>query len=220
MRRAVAYVRQLSWIVFGAFVLAFAYYHINAQNHLSEGGFVGLALLAKYAFDLSPAITTLALDIPLFLVAFHVKGRQFLANTIIASIAFSVFYDLFERFSPLHVDLSGLMPLAALLSGLLTGWGAGIVLRYGGATGGDDILAVLLSRQIGLSIGTVFLLLDALVLSLSLWYLPLRETLYTILAVTIASRVVNWTAAASGRADDGDESETKSISRSLTLPDH
>jgi len=93
-------------------------------------------------------------------------------------------------------------------------------LRYGGATGGDDILAVLLSRQIGLSIGTVFLLLDALVLSLSLWYLPIRETLYTILAVTIASQVINWTAAASGRADDGDESETKSISRSLTLPDH
>jgi uncharacterized membrane-anchored protein YitT (DUF2179 family) len=218
MRRAVAYVRQLCWIVFGAFVLAFAYYHINAQNHLSEGGFVGLALLAKYAFDLSPAIMTLALDIPLFLVAFHVKGRQFLANTMIASFAFSGFYDLFERFSPLHIDLSGFMPLAALLSGLLTGWGAGIVLRYGGATGGDDILAVLLSRHTGLSIGTVFLLLDALVLSLSLLYLPLRETLYTILAVAIASRVINWTAAAGGRAND--RAETESIPRSLTLPHH
>lgn len=56
---------QLSLILFGSCLLAFAYYHINFQNHLSEGGFVGLALLAKYGFNLPPAATMLVLDIPL-----------------------------------------------------------------------------------------------------------------------------------------------------------
>lgn len=184
---------QLSLILFGSCLLAFAYYHINFQNHLSEGGFVGLALLAKYGFNLPPAATMLVLDIPLFIMAWLLKGRQFIWNTILASLAFSGFYELFERFSPIVINLSDYMPVASLLSGVLTGLATGIVLRFGAATGGDDIMSVLLSKYIGLSIGTIFLLLDCMVLSLSFLYLPVKEVLYTILAVLIASRVINWT---------------------------
>ncbi|TGU98171.1 YitT family protein, partial [Mesorhizobium sp. M00.F.Ca.ET.186.01.1.1] len=44
MRRALQFVQRYAMILFGACLLAFAYYHINFQNHLSEGGFVGLGL--------------------------------------------------------------------------------------------------------------------------------------------------------------------------------
>ncbi|MEJ8544674.1 YitT family protein [Brevibacillus borstelensis] len=184
---------QLSLILFGSCLLAFAYYHINFQNHLSEGGFVGLALLAKYGFNLPPAATMLVLDIPLFIMAWLLKGRQFIWNTILASLAFSGFYELFERFSPIVINLSDYMPAASLLSGVLTGLATGIILRFGAATGGDDIMSVLLSKYTGLSIGTIFLLMDCMVLSLSFLYLPVKEVLYTILAVLIASQVINWT---------------------------
>jgi uncharacterized membrane-anchored protein YitT (DUF2179 family) len=192
MKRALQFSKNYGMILFGACLLAFTYYHINFQNHLSEGGFVGLGLLAKYIFDISPALMMLALDIPLILVAWLVKGRQFIWNTVIASLAFTGFYDLFERYSPIVMDMSSMMPLASLLSGVLTGLGTGLVLRYGAATGGDDILSLLLSKYTGLSVGTIFLLLDVMVLSLSFWYLPAKEMLYTILAVVIASRVINW----------------------------
>lgn len=126
-------------------------------------------------------------------MAWLLKGRQFIWNTILASLAFSGFYELFERFSPIVINLSDYMPVASLLSGVLTGLATGIVLRFGAATGGDDIMSVLLSKYTGLSIGTIFLLLDCMVLSLSFLYLPVKEVLYTILAVLIASRVINWT---------------------------
>lgn len=193
MRRALQVTRRYGLILFGALLLAFTYFHINFQNHLSEGGFVGLGLLAKYAFDLSPATMMLLLDIPLFLVAWLVRGRQFIWDTIFASLSFTVFYDLFERFSPIVIDLSGMMPVASILSGILTGLGTGLVLRYGAATGGDDILSLLLSKYTGLSIGTIFLLLDASVLTLSFWYVPVKEMIFTILAVIISSRVITWT---------------------------
>lgn len=193
MRRALQLSRRYSMILFGACLLAFAYYHINFQNHLSEGGFVGLGLLAKYAFDLSPAMVMLLLDIPLFLVAWLVRGRQFIWDTIFASLAFTVFYDLFERFSPIVMDMSRMMPLASVLSGVLTGLGTGLVLRYGAATGGDDIFSLLISKYTGLSIGTVFLLLDVIVLCMSFWFVPMKEMMYTILAVVISSQVITWT---------------------------
>lgn len=192
MKRALQFIQRYAMILFGACLLAFAYYHINFQNHLSEGGFVGLGLLAKYIFDLSPALMMLALDIPLILVAWLVKGRQFIWNTVIASLSFTGFYELFEKYSPIVLDMSSMMPLASLLSGVLTGLGTGLVLRYGAATGGDDILSLLLSKYTGLTVGTIFLLMDVMVLSLSFWYLPAKEMFYTILAVVIASRVINW----------------------------
>ena len=75
----------------------------------------------------------------------------------------------------------------------MTGFGAGIVLRFGGATGGDDVISVLFSEWSGLKVGTVFFLMDAVVLLLSLFYMPLVETLYTILAVSIAGQVITIT---------------------------
>jgi len=206
MRRALQVTRRYSLILFGACLLAFAYYHINYQNHLSEGGFVGLGLLAKYAFDLSPAMMMLLLDIPLFLVACLVRGRQFIWDTILASLAFTGFYECFEQYSPIVMDFGSMMPVASVLSGVLTGLGTGLVLRYGAATGGDDILSLLLSKYTGLSIGTIFLLLDVMVLSLSFWYVPLKEMMYTILAVVISSQVITWTVeAGSGVAAEEEE---------------
>lgn len=182
-------------LLFGTLILAFTYYHINFQNHLTEGGFVGLALLGKYVLGLPPALTVLALDIPVMIISLFLKGRKFLVNTMIATTSFSIFYALIERYSVIVIDLHHNLFIAALLSGLLTGFATGIVLRVGGASGGDDILSLLISRWTGIKLGTVFILFDAIILLFSLFYMPLRETLYTILAVSIAGRMITLTVA-------------------------
>lgn len=181
-------------MLFGTFLLAFTYYHINFQNHLSEGGFMGLALLGKYTLNIPPALSMLLMDIPVLVVAWFLKGRKFILNTMIASGMFTFFYAMMERYSPLVIDLNHNLWVAAILSGLLTGFGAGIVLRFGGATGGDDAISVLVSEWSGMKVGTVFFLMDAVVLLLSLFYMPLIETLYTILAVSIAGQMITITA--------------------------
>lgn len=181
-------------MLFGTFLLAFTYYHINFQNHLSEGGFVGLALLGKYILDIPPALSMILMDIPVLIIAWFLKGHKFIFNTMIAAGMFSFFYAIMERYSPLVIDLNHNLLVAAVLSGLLTGVGAGIVLRFGGATGGDDAISVLVSEWSGLKVGTVFFLMDAVVLLLSLFYLPLVETMYTILAVSIAGQTITITA--------------------------
>lgn len=184
---------QLLMMSVGSFLLALTYYHINFQNGLTEGGFVGLALAGKYLFNWPPALSMLALDIPVFIAAFIFRGHRFILNTIYASIIFTLSYELCEQISPFIVDLSSNMLLAAIVSGIMSGLGAGLVLRAGGATGGDDILALMLNQWSGLKIGTVFILMDVLVLMISLIYLPFAATMYTVLSVFIAGKVITWT---------------------------
>ncbi|WP_042197323.1 YitT family protein [Paenibacillus camerounensis] len=184
---------RLTVILSGTLLLAFTYYHINYQNHLTEGGFVGLALLGKYVLGISPSISTLLLDIPVLIIAIMFKGKSFVMNTVISVIAFTLFYGLMERYSGWVIDLQDNLPLAALLSGVLTGLGAGMILRGGGASGGDDILSLLISEWKGIKVGTVFILMDVIVLALSLIYMPLKETLYTVMAVVVAGYVITLT---------------------------
>ncbi|MDR0271143.1 YitT family protein [Paenibacillus sp.] len=208
-------------MLFGTFLLAFAYYHINFQNHLAEGGFVGLSLLGKYVLGINPALSVLLLDIPVIIVAMLLKGRKFVMNTLLATFSFSIFYELLDRYSVLVIDLHDNLLLAALLSGLVTGFATGLVLRFGGATGGDDILSLLISRWSGLKVGTVFILMDAAVLLLSLFYLPLKETLFTILAVGIAGQTITFTLTfRKGKADITAVPETAHTQKAVSKPVH
>ncbi|MFX3623056.1 MAG: YitT family protein [Ectobacillus sp.] len=174
-------------ILFGSFVLAAAFYHIHVQNNLAEGGFIGIALLVKQFFHVSPAITTLLLDIPLILLGSKLLGKRLAIKTIIGATSFSFFYMVMERYSPFVLNLSQHLFIAAILGGIFVGFGLGLILRYGGATGGDDILSILLSKASRLSVGKVYFIFDALVLILSLIYLNWTEVIYTILSVAVCA---------------------------------
>ncbi|UOY92603.1 YitT family protein [Ectobacillus sp. JY-23] len=179
--------KEASMIVFGSFVLAAAFYHIHVQNNLAEGGFIGIALLVKQYFNISPAVTTLLLDIPLILVGSKLLGKRLAINTIIGATSFSIFYALMERYSPFSLNLSQHLFVASIIGGVLVGAGLGLILRHGGATGGDDILSLLISKISRLSVGKVYFVFDAVVLLASLMYLSWNEVAYTILSVAVCA---------------------------------
>ena len=184
--------QEFLMILFGSFVLAAAFYHIHVQNNLAEGGFIGIALLVQALFHISPSITTLLLDIPLILLGSKILGRQLAFKTIIGATSFSVFYSLMERYSPFQINLSQHLFFAALLGGVLVGFGLGLILRYGGATGGDDILSILISKVSHLSVGKVYFIFDVFVLILSLIYLSWDQVAYTGFSVLVCAYMTDW----------------------------
>ena len=56
------------------------------------------------------------------------------------------------------------MVLVALFAGLFIGVGLGIIFRYGGTTGGVDIIARLGHKYLGWSMGKTMFLFDAFVI--------------------------------------------------------
>jgi uncharacterized membrane-anchored protein YitT (DUF2179 family) len=183
--------QEIMMIMFGSFVLAAGFYHIHVQNNLAEGGFMGIALLFKQLFNISPSITTILLDIPIILFGARLLGKRLAVKTVIGAVSFSVFYSLMEKYSPFVINLSQHLFVAAVLGGVMVGFGIGLILRYGGATGGDDILSIILSKFSKLSIGKVYFLFDALVLVLSLLYLSWNQVAYTVLSVAVCAYITD-----------------------------
>ncbi|MET3194209.1 YitT family protein [Gottfriedia sp. OAE603] len=176
-------------ILIGSFILATSLYHFHFQNNLSEGGFLGIALLVKNSFNISPSITTLILDIPIILMAGFFLGKRLLINTFIGAVSFSIFYSIIEKTSTVTLHFENHLFIPAILGGVFAGFGLGLILKFGGATGGDDLITILMSKKSNISIGKVYFIFDACILLFSLSYLSWNEVGYTILSVGICAKV-------------------------------
>ncbi|OUB87339.1 hypothetical protein BK784_30155 [Bacillus thuringiensis serovar medellin] len=184
-------IKEVFMVLIGSFILAAALYHIHFQNHLTEGGFVGIALFIQNFYDISPSISTVLMDIPIILLCASFLGRKMVGYSFLGSISFGVFYSFMENYSPFTVDLSNNLFIAAVVGGTLAGIGLGFILRFGGATGGDDILTIVLSKRTRFTIGQIFFVFDAIVLALSLYYLNWTEIAFTILSIAVQAKTLD-----------------------------
>ena len=123
---------QYLGILFGVFLTALALDWFLIPNKIAAGGVSGLATVIYHVFHLPVGVTMLAINIPLFLLAWRVLGRTFGLRSLVGTVALSVFVDLLEGY--LH-PLTGDPLLAAIHGGALAGLGMGLTIRYGGSTG-------------------------------------------------------------------------------------
>lgn len=184
--------KNIFFIVLGSAIYSFGFVHFNIQNELGEGGFAGITLILYFLLNWDPALMNLLLNIPLFFIGWKLLGRKVFLYTIIGTVAVSVFLKIFLVYEvqiPLRDDLF----LAALFAGVFVGMGLGIIFRYGGTTGGVDIIARLVQKYIGWSMGKTMFLFDALVIMLSwLTFLDYRSMMYTLVAVFVGARVIDF----------------------------
>ena len=175
---------------FSSAFLAFGLYHVHSVSGITEGGVLGATLLLDHWFSLSPAVSGFVLNLLCYGWGWRLLGRSFIAYSLIATVGFSLPYKLYELFPPLWPQLAEMPLLAAVVGALFVGVGAGLSVRAGGASGGDDALAMCLAHVTGRGIPWADLSTDLVVLGLSLTYIPLRRIGYSLLTVLISGQLI------------------------------
>lgn len=169
---------------------AFGIYNIHALADVTEGGVLGATLLLQHWFGISPALTSLILNAACFALGFRTLGREFIAYSLIAALGYSGGYWLWEQFPPLWPGIAEYPLPAAVLGALFIGIGAGLCVRSGGATTGDDALAMSLSHILKAPIQRIYLVSDLTVLLLSLSYIPLKRIACSLLTVVLSGQLI------------------------------
>ena len=200
MRKSLSPAR-LAQLALGAAILAFGLYNIHSRCRITEGGVLGMTLLIRRWTGLSPAVSEVILDALCYLLGFHYLGREFLPRAAAATGFYALSYALFESMGYALPDLSGQPLAAAVAGGLFVGLGVGLVVRAGGAAGGDDALALVISKRTGWKIARAYLLTDVTVLILSLSYIPLENIACSLVTVTLSSFVIGRIQAARPRGE-------------------
>ena len=189
------FIRTILPIVIGTFIYAFGLHMFLIPNHFMEGGVTGVAILLNYTFGFAPSITTLLINIPLFIIGWRLIGRRAMYYSIFGTLALSFCLWVMEMImqygwiTPFSTDQD--IFLASLYAGASIGAGLGIVFRFGGTTGGSDILARIGYKLRGWPMGRTLLWIDSCVIGCSIFYLPREKLLYTLIIVFIASKVID-----------------------------
>ena len=184
--------KNIIMIIFGAAIYSFGFVHFNMQNELGEGGFSGITLVLYFVFNWDVALMNLLLNIPMFILGWKLLGRKMFYYTIIGTISVSVFLKIFDIYE-FQLGLEDDLFLVSLFAGVFVGIGLGIIFKYGGTTGGVDIIARLVFKYKGWSMGKTMFIFDAFVILLSwLTFLNERSMMYTLVAVYVGARVIDF----------------------------
>ena len=184
-------VKNILWILVGAAICTFGIHNIHQQVGITEGGVIGGMLLLEHWLRISPAYITPVLDIACYLLALKYLGAGFIRTSILSTLSVSLFYKLWEQFPPMLPDLSGHPLVAAVLGALFVGIGVGIIVRQGGSSGGDDALALVISKVSKCRLSFAYLFTDLTVLVLSLSYIPVSRIAFSLVTVTVSSFLID-----------------------------
>ena len=184
--------KNIIGIIIGSSIFSFGFVHFNMQSQLGEGGFSGITLILYFMLHWDPALMNLILNIPMFILGWKLLGRRAFIYTIVGTISVSISLKLFQIYE-FQMGLEDDKFLAALYAGVFVGIGLGIVFRFGGTTGGVDIIARLVNKYVGWSMGKTMFTFDVFVI-LASWatFLDARSVMYTLVAVYVGGRLIDF----------------------------
>jgi uncharacterized membrane-anchored protein YitT (DUF2179 family) len=182
-------VKECLYILFGGLIFSVGINYFTIPNLLSEGGIIGLTVIAHYLFDLSPGMVNFILNTVLVLVGYKFLEKRAIIYTLFSIFSCSLFMYITEETGKRVTDDP---LLAAIFAGLLVGGGLGIIFRAGGTSGGTTILAKLANQFLGWSMGKGILLIDIIVVAGSVFIIGLVKAMYTLIAVYIGAKVIDF----------------------------
>lgn len=184
--------KRFALIVLGAMICSFGIHNIHQRTGITEGGVIGAMLLVEHWCSISPAYITPVLDAVCYWMAYKFLGGSFIRLSAVSTACISLWYKVWEAFPPMLPDLSAHPLAAAVCGGLFVGVGFGLIIRQGGSGGGDDALALVISRVTHWRLSHAYLFTDLTVLALSLSYIPLRRIAFSVVTVTISSYLIDF----------------------------
>ncbi len=181
--RLVAYLE----ILLGCVIGGAAYPLFLVPNNIAPGGLTGIATIFNYLWGWPVGVTSIALNLPLFVIGFKAMGRVFVFRSLVATLLFSACIDLIQL-PPLTDDIL----LGSVYGALMLGAGLGLIMRGGATTGGSDMIARMVHNRFPVvTVGAFLFLIDCAVILCAAFTMSARAALYALICIFISARAVD-----------------------------
>ena len=169
-------------------------------NGMSAGGMMGLCTVVQYATGglIQASVSYIVINAVLILAAVLLMGIGFGFKTIYCIAMSSLAMSLIASIPALHsvqgqffyVRETLVIPV---LAGVLEATGIGLILRYGGSTGGTDIVALMVNKYWPIQLSKVFFYSDFVIICLIL-FLPEKsfaDMIYGLIEIVVFTMFID-----------------------------
>lgn len=148
------------WITLGAFLAAVSIRVFLYPNKLIDGGIIGVTLIYGRLFgDTFLSVVLVILNLPFIWLAYKHIRKTFVIQMLIAVLLFAIFLTLLELVPPFYGDMLEII----VIGGAILGIGVGLIIRHGGCLDGTEILAIIINRKKGFTVGQVVLFINVFI---------------------------------------------------------
>ena len=177
-RKLLSTVKDYLILTVASFLFAFAWEGFMIPNGMSAGGMMGLCTIVQYATGgfIQAQYSYIVINAVLILVAVLAMGIGFGFKTIYCIVVSSLAMGLVGSLDFLHSAPGEFLfiqerVLIPVFAGAIEAIGIGLILRYGGSTGGTDIISLMVNKYWPISLSMIYLVTDVIICSLLL-FLP------------------------------------------------
>lgn len=178
---------EYAQIILGATLVALSYNLFLLPSRLAAGGMSGVSTIIFELYAISPALTQLLINLPIFIIGWIALGKDFSWKTLLGTFWVPFIIYLTANFS---YTVSNPV-LGAIYGGVILGAGLGTVYKGKGSTGGTAAIAQVVKKFTGLSSGYSQLIVDGLVVVSSLIVFNLELTLFALMCIYITSKTID-----------------------------
>lgn len=182
--------RKLLSVIICTLIVSFSIVYIIKPNLLISGGLTGLSILTSNVTGISLPLLIFILNIPTSVLSFFFLDRDFTFFSTLSILLLSVFASFYQKILP-GFYLTKEPILACIFGGLLNGIGMGIAFRNGTSTGGLDIVAAILKKKFNITIGSVLMGINFIIVSSLGYFFSIDKVLFTLILMFINYNVVD-----------------------------
>lgn len=182
------------WMAFGAFLAAFALEIFLIPNKIIDGGIVGISMICGTLLgkEYMP-IFFFVFNLPFLYLAFHKIGKSLVIQMFLALLLFSGWVALFDQYPPF--SFQGEMLEIIVIGGLMLGMGVGLIIRVGGCLDGTEILAIIINKSHGFTVGQVVLFFNIFIFALAGiafndWHSSIYSFMTFVVVIQIMDKVI------------------------------
>lgn len=158
---------EFIYLTCGVAIASFSFSFFLSPNSIVVGGVSGISIIMKELLGgYNPATVILLLNLVLLFIGFIFLGKEFFLKTAYGSLMFPVFIWMFDFiYKIMGLDFSQMdIILVILFSAIITGAGLGIVVKYGGTTGGTEIPQRILFKFVHLPYSLSLYIIDGTII--------------------------------------------------------
>ncbi len=186
-KKVLGYLKKYFMLFIGSILAAIALEIFLVPNNIIDGGVIGVSIMLSHITQQPLSLFIVLINLPFLYLGYLQIGKTFTISTLFAVLSLSYWVSFFFPIPELTQDLF----LAAVFGGIIMGVGVGMIIRYGGSLDGTEIVAIIMDKRTGFSVGEIIMFINLFILGSAGLVFGWERAMYSLVAYYIAFKVID-----------------------------